>query len=56
MTKHMLERLRITEIVTDEDYRSHALPCEPFSDDKKSSAVSEKIDNANDEEARQMPA
>jgi hypothetical protein len=56
MTKHMLEHLRITEIVTDEDYRSHALPCEPFSDDKKSSAVSEKIDNANDEEARQMPA
>jgi hypothetical protein len=52
----MLEHLRITEIVTDEDYRSHALPCEPFSDDKKSSAVSEKIDNANNEEARQMPA
>ena len=51
MTKHMLERLRITEIVTDEDYRSHALPCEPFSDDKKRSVVSEIIDNADDEGA-----
>ncbi len=55
MTKPMLERLHVTEIVTDEDYRSHALPCDPLPADI-TFTVSETTDSAEDKEACQMPA
>ena len=35
MNVELLERLPVIEVISDEDYRSVALPCNPFPGDEK---------------------